>query len=161
MFKNIGYLLVVVVFVLMLVGMGRAQGDPYEDVLEELKLKRNHINELEVLVRSQQKEIKNLKVNHNEIPSEQFSSEEVNHTAAEPNVLETRLASFKDELMETLTGNESPLEFTGFFDFTLQDMDEGTQDIVGTRRERNKPFDYGTFELGLEYSYGDHYAVSF
>jgi hypothetical protein len=147
--KSTGYLVVVFVLVLMLVVVGRAQGDPYEDVLEELKLMRNHINELEVLAQSQQKEIKNLKGNKDEATSEDAALD------VEQDVLDTRLASFKDELMETLTGNESPLEITGFFDFTVQDMDFGTDGM-----ERDRPFDFGAFELDLEYSYGDHYAVS-
>lgn len=153
---SISFLLVLL---LMLVGIEGVHGDPYEDVLGELRLMHNRINELEGLVRVQQEEIKELKDGQDKTPSVQ-TVYDGGKTTADADILETRLTSFKDELMDTLSKNQSPLEITGFFDFTLQDMDEGTQDIVGTRRERNKPFDYGTFELDLEYSYGEHYAVS-
>lgn len=145
------------VLLLMLVGMGSAQGGQYEyeDVMKQLNRMRKYINELEGLVKSQQKEINKLKNVHDEVKSEEVASK-LSEPNTTPDALETRLTSFKDELMETLTGSQSPLEITGFFDVTLEDMDEGTQGS-----ERDMPFAYGAFELGLEYSYGYQYAVSF
>ncbi len=143
----------------LMVTTGYAYGDPYDDVMKELKRMGSRINELEGLVESQQDELSILKG----IQEEDTTLNEIsNSTGSEDNseALETRLSSFKDDLIETVLGNQSPLEITGFFDFTVQDMDEGTQDIVGTRRERNKPFDLGAFEMDMEYSYGDHYSVS-
>lgn len=67
----------------------------------------------------------------------------------EQDKLETRLESFKEELFEKLCGGKAPLEITGFFDFTLQSQDE-----------RDSPFEYGAFELDMEYAYNEHYAVS-
>lgn len=136
------------VLLLMLVGIEGVHGDPYEDVLGELRLMSKRINELEGLVRSQQEEIKELKGGQDEEPSEQVLS-----YGAKPgednDVLNTRLASFKDELMETFNKSKSPLEITGFFDFTLKDQDE-----------RDRPFDFGAFEMDLEYPYNEHYSVS-
>ncbi len=143
----------------IMVTTGYAYGDPYDDVMKELKRMSSRINELEGLVESQQDELSILK----EIQEEDTTLNEIsNGTGSEGNseVLETRLSSFKDELIESVLGKQSPLKISGFFDFTVQDMDEGTQDIVGTQRERNKPFDFGSFEMDLQYSYGDHYSVS-
>ncbi len=67
----------------------------------------------------------------------------------EQDKLETRLESFKEELFEKMFGGKTPLEITGFFDFTVQSQDE-----------RDSPFEYGAFELDLEYAYNEHYAVS-
>lgn len=140
----------------MLTGVGITYGDPYEDVLERLDFMHNRINELEGIVQTQQNEIIKLKGEQSETPSEQVASEvSETNTVPDNEKLETRLSSYKDELFETLAGSESPLEISGFFDFTVQDMDEGTEGS-----ERDFPFDYGAFELDLEYSYGDHYAVS-
>ncbi len=143
----------------IIVTTGHAYGNPYNDVMKELKRMGNRINELEGLVQSQQDELSVLKG----IQEEDTTLNDGSYRAGpEDNseTLETRLSSFKDELIGSVLGKQSPLKITGFFDFTVQDMDEGTQDIVGTQRERNLPFNFGAFEMDIQYSYGDHYSVS-
>jgi hypothetical protein len=176
------------VLLLALVGMGSVHAEPYEDVLKEVRIMQSRINSLEQLVISQQKEIKRLNGEQEEsalaqtrstgagqftvpdvatnsrheepqgLESEREESTPVQAASGEAvavveqddqDELETRLESFKEELFEKMFGGKVPLEITGFFDFTLQSQDE-----------RDSPFEYGAFELDLEYAYNEHYAVS-
>ncbi|MFQ5685416.1 MAG: hypothetical protein ACE5GV_02020 [Candidatus Scalindua sp.] len=148
------------VLLLTLVGVEGVHGGPYEDVLRELRLMSNRINELEGLVRTQQEEVKELRADKPNPPiidrtKGGFASlnppymPDGGEPAANSDVLDTRLVSFKDELIETFNKSKSPLEITGFFDFTLKDQDE-----------RKRPFDFGAFEMDLEYPYNEHYSVS-
>lgn len=168
--------------------VGSVHGEPYEEVLKEVRFMQGRISGLEQLVHAQQEEIKKLRAERKESASaqstpatagqstspdvvenapqeeprglqherdESSSAKGASGEAAdvveqnEEDTLETRLKSFKEELFEKMFGGKAPLEITGFFDFTLQSQDE-----------RDSPFEFGVFELDLEYAYNEHYAVS-
>ncbi len=52
-------------------------------------------------------------------------------------------------LIYIFNNGKSPLQIYGFFDVTLKDPDD-----------RERQFDFGAFEMDLEYSYNEHYSVS-
>ncbi|MBM4065041.1 MAG: hypothetical protein FJ266_05285 [Planctomycetes bacterium] len=182
--------MIVASFALLLTwaNMESVYGETYEDVLKEVRFMQSRISSLEQLILSQQEEIKKLRAEREESASAQAMSTVAEQSATrdvatssrhkktqglqgereesssvkvasgeaidvvEPDdedTLETRLKSFKEELFEKMFGGKAPLEITGFFDFTLQSQDE-----------RDSPFEYGAFELDLEYAYNEHYAVS-
>ncbi len=132
---------------LTLAGIGHAQEASNEDVLKELRSLRDRVGELEKTVESQQQEIGRLK-GQGEPSSEPVPAKEGKQVDT-PETLETRLSAFKDELIETLAGEESPLKISGFFDVTLE-----------SPNERDRPFEFGALELDLEYPFNEHYTVS-
>lgn len=109
-----------------------------EEILRELRQMRERINQLEKVVESQQEEISELKEAQGSAPSDPA-----------PEGLETRLESFKDELLDIVAGEQSPLEISGFFDVTAQ-----------YTNERDNPFEFGVLELDLEYPFNEHYSIS-
>ena len=108
----------------------------------------------DVVTNSRPEELQGLQGERDESSSAQAASGEAvaaveQDDQGDKDKLETRLESFKEELFEKLFGGKAPLEITGFFDVTLQSQDE-----------RDSPFEYGAFELDMEYAYNEHYSVS-
>lgn len=140
-----------IVIALTLNGICHAQAASNDEVLNELRAMRQRIDELEKTVKSQAEEIEKLKATPAPVaqaPGDATPTAPAPHPAP-PESIETRLSSFKEELLDTILGEHSPLEVSGFFDVTLE-----------SPHERDRPFEFGALELDLEYPFNDHYTVS-
>ena len=176
------------VLLLALVGMGSVHGEPYEDVLKEVRIMQSRISNLEQLVLSQQKEIKRLRGEQEETALAQTRS-----TGAGQSTVTDVVTNSRHEEPQGLQGEREESSFVqAASGEAVAVVEQDEQDKLETRLksfkeelfktvfrgeapleitgffdftlqsqdERDSPFEYGALELDLKYAYNKHYAVS-
>ncbi len=176
------------VLLLALVSMGSVHGEPYEDVLKEVRIMQSRISNLEQLVLSQQKEIKRLRGEQEETALAQTRS-----TGAGQSTVTDVVTNSRHEEPQGLQGEREESSFVqAASGEAVAVVEQDEQDKLETRLksfkeelfktvfrgeapleitgffdftlqsqdERDSPFEYGALELDLKYAYNKHYAVS-